>query len=186
MNFKSLLAIPLLLMFAVFLGCAAQERSITEPPPEPPAFLEGVADAKWGMQVKEVKEAVETFQDDTGKPPFALYASRKHFDLPAIVSYFFTPKSQKLYRTDVTFNNPGVYGAVRGKLVQMFKDPTYTPPDTELWLWKDSSMLILQKNPNSVEVSFSSGPLLKLNYEERGAPVKAVPRESFWDNFPRF
>ena len=183
MNFKSLLAIVLLLMFAVLLGCAAQQQ---KPVTQLPAFPEGVADTRWGMQVKEVKEAVETFQDDTGKPPFALYASRKHFDLPAIVSYFFTPKSQKLYRTDVTFNNPGVYGAVRGKLVQMFKDPTYTQPDTELWLWKDSSMLILQKNPNSVEVSFSSGPLLKLNYEERGEPVKAVPRESFWDNFPRF
>jgi len=183
MNFKSVLAIVLLVMFAVLLGCAAQPQ---KPVTRMPAFPEGVADTRWGMQVKEVKEAVETFQDDTGKPPFALYASRKHFDLPAIVSYFFTPKSKKLYRTDVTFNNPGVYGAVRGKLVQMFKDPTYTPPDTELWLWKDSSMLILQKNPNSVEVSFSNGPLLKLNYEERGEPVKVVPRESFWDNFPRF
>jgi hypothetical protein len=183
MNFKSLLAILLLLMFAVLLGCAAQEKPVTA---EPPAFLEGVADTKWGMQVKEVKEAVETFQDDTGKPPFALYASRKHFDLPAIVSYFFTPKSKKLYRTDVTFNNPGVYGAVRGKLVQMFKDPTFTQPDTEVWLWKDSSMLILQKNPTSVHVSFSSGPLLKLNNEEGGEPLKAAPRSSFWDNFPRF
>ena len=179
MNFKPVLRILLLLMFAVLLGCAAQEKPVTEPP----AFLEGVADTKWGMQVKEVKEAVETFQDDTGKPPFALYASRKHFDLPATVSYFFTPKSKKLYRTDVTFNNPGVYGDVRGKLVQMFKDPTFTQPDTEVWLWKDSSMLILQKNPNSVQVSFMSGPLLNLNNEEGGEPIKASPRESFWKGF---
>jgi hypothetical protein len=176
MNFKSLLAIVLLLMFAVLLGCAAQQKPVTEPP----AFPEGVADTKWGMQVKEVKEAVETFQDDTGKPPFALYASRKHFDLPAIVSYFFTPKSKKLYRTDVTFNDPGVYGAVRGKLAQMLKDPTFTQPDSEVFLWKDSSVLILQKDPNSVQVSFSSGPLLKLNNEEGGEPLKEVPRASSW------
>jgi hypothetical protein len=176
MNFKSLLAIVLLLMFAVLLGCAAQQKPVTEPP----AFPEGVADARWGMQVKEVKEAVETFQDDTGKPPFALYASRKHFDLPAIVSYFFTPKSKKLYRTDVTFNDPGVYGTVRGKLAQMFKDPTFTEPDREVCLWKDSSVLILQKNPNSVQVSFSSGPLLKLNNEEGGEPVKESPQPSYW------
>src|SRR4030042_4888587 len=112
MNFKSVLAILLFVMFAVLLGCAAQQKPVTEPP----AFPEGVADARWGMQVKEVKEAVETFQDDAGKPRFALYASRKHFELPAIVSYLFTPKSNKLYRTDVTFNDPGISGAVSGKL----------------------------------------------------------------------
>ncbi len=176
MNFKSVLAIVLLLMFAVLLGCAAQEKVVREPP----AFPEGVADTRWGMQVKEVKEAVEAFQDDTEKSPFALYASRKHFDLPAIVSYFFTPKSKKLYRTDVTFNDPGVYGAVREELAQMFKDPTFTQPDIEVFLWKDNSVLILQKNPNFVQVSFMSGPLLKLNNEEGGEPIKERPRESYW------
>ncbi len=176
MNFKSLLAILSLLMVAVLLGCAAQEKIVREPP----AFPEGVAGTRWGMQVKEVKEAVETFQDDTEKSPFALYATRKQFDLPAIVSYFFTPKSKKLYRTDVTFNDPGVYGAVRGKLTETFKDPTVTQRDTELFMWKDSSMLILQKNPNSVQVSFMSGPLSKLNNEEGGEPIKELPRESFW------
>ena len=176
MNFKSVSAIVLLLMFAVLLGCAAQQKPVTEQP----AFPAGVADTKWGMQVKEVKEAVETFQDDTEKSPFALYASRKHFDIPAIVSYFFTPKSKKLYRTDVTFDDPGVYGTVRGKLAQMLKDSTFTRPDIEGFLWKDSSVLILQKNPNSVQVSFMSGPLLKLNYEEGGEPIKERPRESYW------
>jgi hypothetical protein len=176
MKFKPMLWILLLLMFAVILGCAAQEKVVKEPP----AFPEGVADAQWGMQVKGVKEAVETYQDDTEKSPFALYASRKQFDLPATVGYFFTPKSKKLYRVDVTFNDPGVYGAVRGKLAQMFKDPTITQPDREVFLWKDSSVLILQKNPNSVQVSFMSGPLLKLNNEEGGEPIKELPRESYW------
>ncbi len=179
MKFKSVLAILLLVMLAVLLGCAAQQKPVTEPP----AFPEGVADAKWGMQVNEVKAAVETFQDNTGKPPFALYASRKHFDLPATVSYFFTPKSKKLYRIDATFNDPGVYGAVRGKVAQMFRDSTFTQPDREVFLWKDSSVLILQKDPNSVQVSFSSGPLLKLNNEEGGEPVKAGPPPSRWRTF---
>ena len=179
MNFKSVLAILLWVIFAVPLGCAAQQKPVTVT--EPPPFPEGVADAKWGMQVKEVKEAVETFQDDTGKAPFALYASRKHFDLPAIVSYFFTPKSKKLYRIEVTFNDPGVYGVVKGKLAQLLKDSAFTRPDREVRLWKDSSVLILQKNPDSVEVSFSSGPLLKLNYEEEEGPIKTgPPREPFW------
>jgi hypothetical protein len=177
MNFKSLLAIVLLLMVAGLFGCAAQEKQVVR---EPPAFPEGVADTKWGMQVKEVKGAVEAFQDDTEKSPFALYASRKHFGLPAIVSYFFTPKSKKLYRTDVTFNDPGAYGAVRGELAQMFKDPTYAQPDSEVFLWKDNSVLIVQKNPNFVQISFMSGPLLKLNNEERGEQIKERPPESFW------
>jgi hypothetical protein len=177
MKFKSVLATVLLLMFAVLLGCAAQQQ---KPVTQMPAFPEGVADTKWGMQVKEVKEAVETFQDDTGKPPFALYASRKQFDLPAIVSYFFTPKSKKLYRTDVTFNDPAVYGVVRGKLAQMFKDPIFTQPDREVFLWEDSSALILQRDSNSVQVSFSSGPLLKLNNEEGEEPIKETPRPSYW------
>ena len=109
MNFKSLLAILLGLIVAVLLGCAAQEK-VTR---EPPAFPEGVANTRWGMQVKEVKEAVETFQDDTEKSPYALYASRKQFDLPAIVSYFFTLKTTKLYRIDLTFNDPGLYRDIR-------------------------------------------------------------------------
>jgi hypothetical protein len=176
MNLKSVLMVLLVLMVAVLLGCAAQEKVVTEPP----AFPEGVADTKWGMQVKEVKEAVETFQDDTEKSPSALYASRKYFDLPAIVSYFFAPKSKKLYRIDVTFSDAGVYGTVRGKLAQIFKDPTYTHLNIEVFLWKDSSMLILQSNPNSTQVSFMSGPLSKLNYEEGGEPIRERPPESFW------
>jgi len=75
MNFKSTFAILLLLMFAVVLGCATTQQ---KPVTEEPAFPEVVADAKWGMQVNEVKAVVETFQDDTEKLPFALYASRKH------------------------------------------------------------------------------------------------------------
>ena len=175
MNLKSAWTL-LLLMFVVLLGCAAQEKVVKEPP----AFPEGVAATQWGMQVREVKGAVETFQDDTEKSPYALYASRKQFDLPATVSYFFTPKSKKLYRADVTFNDPGVYGAVRGQLTQTFGNPTVVQRDAEVFMWKDSSMLILQKNPGSVQVSFMSGPLLKLNNEEGGEPIKELAPESFW------
>jgi hypothetical protein len=62
----------------------------------------------------------------------------------------------------------------------MFKDPRFIQPDNEVFLWKDNSVLILQKNPNSVQVGFMNGPLLKLNNEEGGEPIKESPRESFW------
>ncbi len=176
MNFKSVRAIFLLLILVVLLGCAAQDKVVREPS----AFPESVADARWGMQVKEVKEAVETFQDDTEKSPSALYASRKLFGLPATVSYFFTPKSKKLYRIDVTFNDPGVYGDVRGKLEQTYRYPVSTRPDDEVFLWKDDSVLLVQKNPGSVQVSFMSGPLLKLNSEEGGEPMRERPLRPFW------
>jgi hypothetical protein len=176
MSFKPVLRIILPLMFAGLLGCAAQGKVVKEPPP----FPGDVAGAAWGMQVNAVKEAVETYRDNTEKDPFALYAFRKEFDLPATVSYFFTPKSRKLYRVDVTFDDPGVYEAVRGKLAQMFKDPAFTQPDREVYLWENSSVVILQKNPSSVQVSFMSGPLLKLNNEEGGEPIKEPPRESYW------
>jgi hypothetical protein len=41
-------------------------------------------------------------------------------------------------------------------------------------------MLILQKNPGSVQASFMSGPLLKLNNEEGGEPIKERVLRPFW------
>ncbi len=167
MNFKSMLAICLLLIITVFLGCTATQQ---RPVSEEPAFPEGVADARWGMQVKEVKGRWRHSRMTRGRRP-SHSTPRESTSTSPIVSYFFTPNSKKLYRTDVTFGDPGVYGAVRGNLVHMFKNPTIAQPDTEVWTWRNSSMVILQKNPDSVQISFSSGPLLKLNNEEGGEPL---------------
>jgi hypothetical protein len=163
-------------LLAVLFGCAAQQKPVAEPP----AFPGGVADAKWGMEATDVKQAVQTLQDDTAKPPFALYASRNQFDQPATVSYFFTPKSKKLYRTDITFNDPGVYDAVKKRLRETFKEPMFAQADREIWLWKDNSTLVLQKNSSSAQVSFSNGSLVRLNNEEGGEPMKQPPRASSW------
>ena len=172
---KSKHAFTGLLLFLFLLGCAAQQKIVKEPPPLP----EGVMNARWGMSVSQTKEAVKTFQDDTDKPPFALHAAVTYFDAPAIVSYFFTPKSKKLYRADVTFNDPGVYGSVKEKLVQAFENPTFSQKDTEIWSWKDDSLLILQRDPGRVQISYMSGPLLKLNDEE-GGEKKTIPQPSRW------
>jgi hypothetical protein len=125
MNVKP--AIASFFLLVVLAGCAAQEKVIATPPP----FPEGVLSARWGMPVERVKQAIEgdgnrSFQDDTRKPPFALYATGTYMKAPATLSYFFTPKSGKLYRIDVTFGDPRMYESARGYLVREFNEPTFS------------------------------------------------------------
>jgi hypothetical protein len=165
MNLKP--AIVSLFLLIVLSGCAAQEKVIVTPP----AFPEGVLSARWGMSVERVKQAIEAdgnrfFQDDTQKPPFALYATGTYMKAPAALSYFFTPKSGKLYRVDVTFGDTKIYESAKGYLVREFNDPTFSQTNTDHWSWPDTSLIILQKDSSQVQVSCSSGPFLKLNHEE--------------------
>src|SRR3990172_6003538 len=108
MNFKSI--IVSLFLCTVLAGCATQEKVVPYRPPLP----EGVMNARWGMTVERVKQAIETdgnryFQDDTNKPPYALYASGTYLNAPTTLSYYFTPKSRKLYRIDATFEELKIY-----------------------------------------------------------------------------
>lgn len=156
-----------LLLLVVLAGCAAQEKMIAKPPP----FPEGVLSARWGMPVEKVKQAIEAdgnrfFQDDTRKPPYALYATGTYSSVPATLSYFFTPKSGKLYRVDVTFGDVKIYETAKGFLVRELNDPTFSQANTDHWSWPDSSLVILQKDSSHVQVSCSSGPFLRLNHEE--------------------
>ena len=156
-----------LFLLIVLAGCAAQEKPITRPPP----FPEGVLNARWGTPVEGVKQAIEAdgnrhFQDDTNKPPYALYASGTYLNAPATLSYYFTPKSKKLYRVDATFENPKIYESVKEHLVREFKNPAFSQANTDHWSWADNSLVILQKDPSHVQVSYSSGPFLRLNHEE--------------------
>jgi hypothetical protein len=160
-------AIVSLFLLVVLAGCAAQEMMVAKPPP----FPEGVLSARWGMPVERVKQAIEAdgnrfFQDDTHKPPFALYATGTYMKAPATLSYFFTPKSGKLYRVDVTFGDTKIYESAKGYLVREFNDPTFSQTNTDHWSWPDTSLIILQKDSSQVQVSCSSGPFLKLNHEE--------------------
>ncbi len=157
-------------LFVILVGCAAQQRTVISPPP----FPEGVLSARWGTSVEGVKEAVAEeghrwFQDDTNSPPYAGYAAGTYLNNPAIFSYFFTPKSKRLFRIDVTFNDPRIYDTVRGYLIQKFKSPNFSQTDTDLWTWDDNSLIIFQKDSKIVQISYSTGPFLRLNQQEGGS-----------------
>ena len=156
-----------LLLVAVLFGCVTPAYKAGETPQPPPGFL----NAKWGATVEEVKEAIQKdgnrwFQDSTDKLPCALYASGTYWDFSAIFSYLFTPRTKKLYRVDVTFSDLRVYEKARDQLIRTFKDPAYTQVEVEHWSWDDKSLVILQKDPTTVQISFSSGPFLILNQKE--------------------
>ena len=161
-----------LLSFIVYAGCATSSYVIIEPPPLP----EGVMSARWGSPVEEVKKAIdqdgiEWFQDKTDQPPFALYASGAYLNAPGIFGYFFTPRSKKLYKVTVTLNDLTLYGTAKRELIQKFGEPSFSQLDVDHWSWKDKSLVILQKDPSHVQVSYSSGPFLILSGEEQEGPV---------------
>lgn len=168
MTFISLLK-SVLLSFLLFtlLGCVAPPRGPVEPPPFPDTWM----NSRWGDSVEDVRKAIDSggskvFEDSTEKSPYALYGSGTFLDHPAVLSYFFTPKSKKLYRVDVTYNDAGVYGKVRGGLIQKFNGPTYSQKDVDHWSWRDDSLVILQSGPSSVQVSYSMGLFSRLNHQE--------------------
>jgi hypothetical protein len=160
------------LFFSVFIfliGCAVPVRVAIEPP----GRLEGFMGAKWGASVEEVKRAIEMdknkwFQDRTGESSHALYAFGVYLVHPAIFSYFFTPKSKKLYRVDVTFSDLKGYEEAKNDLIQRFKKPTFSQKDVDHWSWEDKSLIILQRDAINAQLSFSDGPLLELNQKEGG------------------
>jgi hypothetical protein len=165
-------AVPFCFFLIIFfVGCATPIRVPIEPPPFPNEWM----GAKWGGSPDEVKAALEKggpnlFQEDTSKPPYALYASGVFLGEPAIFSYFFTPKSKRFFRIDVTYDNPGVYEKIKGELMQTFKGPTYSRKDVDHWSWNDNSLLILQREASFVQVSYSNGTFLRLNHQEGNGP----------------
>ena len=148
-------------------ACAGPSKMMVEPPPFPEGFLS----ARWGMSVEDVKKAIakdgnECYQDRLGTPPYAIYASGRYLDMPALFSYFFTPQSKKLYRVDVTFDDVRVHEKVRNHLLGRFGRPTYSRPDGDHWSWRDKSVTIFQLDQTHVQMSHFSGPLSVVNYEE--------------------
>jgi hypothetical protein len=156
-------------VFTLLIGCTVPLRVTIEPP----GRLEGFMSAKWGASAEECKRAIETdrnkwFQDRTGEVPHALYAFGAYLDHPAILSYFFTPKSKKLYRVDVMFSNHIGYEDAKRDLIEKFKNPSFSQKDVDHWSWEDKSLIILQKDAINAQISFSNGPLLELNQKEGG------------------
>jgi len=166
--FKKMMSI-LFILSMVLSGCAAPVRVVIEPPVK----LEGFMTAKWGDSIGEVKKAIEAdgnkwFQDRTDEPPYALYAFGNYLGSSAIFSYFFTPRSKKLYRVDVTFNDLRVYEKAKDHLIEKFRKPSFSQKDIDHWSWEDKSLVIFQKNAENVQISYSNGPFLELNQKERG------------------
>ena len=156
-------------LLPIVSGCPAPIRISTEPPVPLDSFMS----SKWGDSVEEVKRAIskdgnQWFKDNTEQLPCSLYASGNYMDYPAIFSYFFTPRSKKLYRVDVTFSDLKVYEKAKNVLTQKMKKPSYSQPDVNHWAWDDKSLVILQKNATYVQISYSKGPLLELNQKEGG------------------
>jgi len=154
-------------LFLLMWSCAAPERMIVHPPPFPEGFLS----ARWGTSVDEVKKAIardgnEWYQDRLQAPPYATYASGGYLDTPALFSYFSTPKSKRLYRVDVTFDDVRIHGKARNHLLERFGQPAYSRSDGDHWSWRDKSLVIFQLDPSHVQMSYLSGPLAVMNYEE--------------------
>jgi len=157
------------LIFILLFGCAAPVMIVKEPP----LRIEGFMSAKWGASVEECKKAIEKdgnrwFQDKTDAPPYALYAHGLYLGSPAIFSYFFTPKSKRLYRVDVTYDNLNLYVKIRDHLVGNLREPSFSQKDIDHWSWRDRSLVIFQRDAENIQISYSNGPLLEVNKEEGG------------------
>ena len=159
----------LIFLFTILSGCPAPVWVSKEPP----VPLEQFLSSKWGDPVDEAKKVIERdgnqwFKDVTDQSPYSLYASGHYLDYPAIFSYFFTPKSKKLYRVDVTLSDLRAYEKAKNILVQRYRNPYYSQQDIDYWSWDDKSLLILQKDAIRVQMSYSSGPWLIQNQNEGG------------------
>jgi hypothetical protein len=147
-------------------GCVTLPPVVEKMPP-----LNGFMGARWGISVDDAKKVIETegkkvFEDRTNRPPYTLYASGAYLNSPAIFSYFFTPKSRKLYRVDVTFKDLGIYQRVKEDLIREFKTPDYSQPRVDHWSWTDKSLVIFQQESDCIQISYSGGEMLKLNHQE--------------------
>lgn len=157
------------LFFTILYGCVTPVMLIKEPPLK----IEGFMNAKWGCSVEECKKAIEKdgnkwFEDKTDRPPYAIYAHGVYFGSKAIFSYFFTPKSKKLYRVDLTYDDLTLYANLKDNLLSKLKEPSYSQKDIDHWSWKDRSLVILQRDSENIQLNYSNGPLLELNKEEGG------------------
>ena len=166
------LAVVSFLLSAVLLSCVAQPvvKPVMPPVPEG-AAPEGLLRARWGMTVEETMKATleggnPWFLNSTDRAPFTLYASGTYMDAPALFTYFFTPKTKKLYRVDVTLKDPAIYERVRADLTGRFKTPTFSGLGVNHWDWDDRSVVILQKNADTVQLGYSGGAMLILNQQE--------------------
>ena len=160
---------PIYLVILVgLLGCASLPPAVEKAPP-----FNGFMGARWGITIEEAKKVMDPegkklFLDGTDRSPYALYASGSYLDSPAIFSYFFTPRSKKLYRIDVTLKDLRLYEKGKNDLIEKLGPPFYSQPGVDHWSYSDKSLVILQKEPDYFQISYSGGEMLKLNHQEMG------------------
>lgn len=166
---ETLLTIICLVVLAGLLGCASLPSKAEKAPP-----FDGFMGAKWGISIEETKkmmasEGKNLFSDETEGSPCALYASGIYLDSPAVFSYFFTPRSKRLYRVDVTLKDLRLYDGAKKDLIERLGAPSYSQPEVDHWSYGDKSLVIFQKQPDSIQISYSGGEMLILNHQEAGS-----------------
>lgn len=160
------LTLVCLIIFGGLFGCVTLPPVVEKMPP-----FNGFMGARWGISVEDAKKVIETegkkvFEDRTNRPPYALYASGVYLNSPSVFSYFFTPKSKKLYRMDMTFKDLTIYQKAKEDLIGKFGNPSYSQPEIDHWSWTDKSLVIFQRESDCIQISYSGGEMLKLNHQE--------------------
>ena len=154
------------ILFVWFFGCATLPPKVEKLPP-----FHGFSGVKWGTSIEEAKKVAEAegkkvFEDRTYRPPYTFYASGTYLNSPVIFSYFFTPKSKKLYRVDLTFGDLTLHKKVLEDLVGKFGQPSYSQPNVDHWSWTDKTLVILQRGPDCIQIAYSDGECSELNHRE--------------------
>ncbi len=165
---KRFLTTICLIILVGLLSCAGLPPKAEKVPP-----FNGFMGAKWGISVEETKKLIgsegkKLFLNGTERPPYALYASGTYLDSPVIFSYFFTPKSKRLYRVDVTLKDLSLYQKGKKDLIEKLGSPSYSQPAVDHWSYADKSLVIFQKEPDCIQISYSGGEILLLNHQEGG------------------
>ena len=165
---KRFLTFICLVILSGLPGCASLPSKVEKAPPFNSFF-----GTRWGISIEEAKKVMESegkklFLDEAGKSPYALYASGTYLNSPAIFSYFFTPKSKRLYRVDVTLKDLSLYQKSKQDLIEKLGPPSYSQPGVDHWSYADRSLVIFQKESDSIQISYSGGEMLMRNYQELG------------------
>jgi len=154
------------------LLCLSLSRCAPLPPrPEKLPPFHGFDGVTWGTPLEEAKKKVKAegkvvFEERTSRPPFAFYATGTYVDSPALFTYFFTPKSKKLYRVDVTLNDPMVHKSISEDFTKKFGPPAHSQGNVDHWSWTDKTVVILQIDPEAVQIAYSDGAYALLNHQE--------------------
>jgi hypothetical protein len=67
---------------------------------------------------------------------------------------------------DVTFRDLTIYQKAKEDPIGKFGNPSYSQPEIDQWSWTDKSLVIFQRDPDCIQISYSGGEMSKLNDQE--------------------